>query len=151
MALSRDFVGREYRLDRPYEVGAEKVREFAQAIGETSPLCFDEAAARAAGYPSLVAPVTFAFTLTMKLMNQIMADPELGLDYSRLVHGEQRFSYDRPILAGDAVSVASTLHSIEARGRNEVLTLQSELTTTRGIRIGRTTEVIVSRGTAEES
>jgi len=104
--MNPDFIGRTYPAAPAYQVGREKVREFATAIGETSPLCHDPAAARAAGYPDVVAPPTFAFVLTMRAMNVAMFDPQLGLEYALAVHGEQHFAYRRPIVAGDEISVA---------------------------------------------
>ena len=148
MPMQRALVGKVYPPGEPYQVGREKVREFAAAIGETSPLCGDVAAARAAGYPDLVAPPTFAFVLTMRAMNDAMFDPALGLQYAMAVHGEQHLSYRRPIVAGDEISVTCTIADIAVRGSNEVLTTRSELTDARGELVATTSEVIVTRGTA---
>lgn len=148
MALNPECVGRTYPPTVAYQVGREKVREFATAIGEHSPICHDVEAARAAGHPDLVAPPTFAFALTMRAMASTMADPELGLEYARVVHGEQRFRYRRPIVAGDELSVASTIADIAVKGRNEVLTTRSEILDSEGQVVAVTHEVLVSRGTA---
>lgn len=146
--MNRDFIGRAYPALAPYQVGREKLREFASAIGETSPICHDPAAARAAGYRDVVAPPTFAFVLTMRAMNAAMFDPDLGLDYAMAVHGEQHFSYRRPIVAGDEITVTCTITDIAVRGRNEVLTTRCELSDAAGAQVATTSEVIVTRGTA---
>lgn len=148
MPLDPALVGRTYPSLPSYHVGREKVREFATAIGEFSPICHDVAAARAAGHADLVAPPTFAFVLTMKAMANAMFDPELGLEYAMVVHGEQQFSYRRPIVAGDEIVVAAAIADLAVKGRNEVLTTRSELTDAAGELVAVTHEVIVSRGTA---
>src|ERR1700761_7098421 len=101
MPLDQSFVGRVYPPTAPYEVGREKIREFAEAINDPNPIYRDQAAARAAGHPDVVAPPTFPIVVTMDAGGQVAHDPELGLDYSRVVHGEQRFVYERPVRAGD--------------------------------------------------
>lgn len=148
MALNPDYVGKQYPPLPAYEVGREKVREFATAVGEGSPLCHDVAAARAAGYPDVIAPPTFAFVLSMKAMAGAMFDPDLGLDYSRVVHGEQRFDHRRPIHAGDSIVVSARIADITQRGSNEFLTTECRLTDNDGHLVALTNEVIVSRGTA---
>ena len=146
--MNRALIGRVYPPIEPYQVGREKVREFATAIGETSAVCLDVAAARAAGYADLVAPPTFAFALTMRAMSEAMADPELGLVYAMAVHGGQSFSFQRPIVAGDEITVTCRIADIAVRGSNEVLTTRSELTDAAGELVAATREVIVTRGTA---
>jgi acyl dehydratase len=146
--MNRELIGKRYPPAEPYQVGREKVREFASAIGETSPVCHDVAAAQAAGYGDVVAPVTFAFALTMRATNEAMFDPELGLQYAMAVHGSQHFSYRRPIVAGDAITVACRIADIAVRGSNEVLTTESELLDADGRLVATTREVIVTRGTA---
>ena len=148
MPLNPDFVGKQYPPLPPYEVGREKLREFAAAIGEASPVCHDPAAARAAGYPDIIAPPTFAFVLSMRAMAAAMSDPDLGLNYAMVVHGEQRFDHQRPIHAGDAITVAATIADIAVRGANELLTTRCTLTDEAGDVVSVTSEVIVSRGTA---
>ena len=73
-----------------YVVGREKVREYAHAIGETSPLCHDVEAARAAGFADVVAPPMFACVYSWPALAPVVLDPEVGVDFSRLVHGGQR-------------------------------------------------------------
>lgn len=99
MALDQSFVGRTYPPTAPYEVGREKIREFAEAVGDPNPVYTDPEAAKAVGHPDVIAPPTFPFVITYKAAGQVVLDPELGLDYSRVVHGDQKFSYTRPVRA----------------------------------------------------
>jgi len=150
VALNAEFVGRRYPASAPYLVGREKVREFATAIGDTNPVSHDVFAAQAMGYPDVVAPPTFAFVLTHSAMGQAMFDPDLGLDYSRVVHGEQRFAYDRPIVAGEELTVHAVIEGIRAVAGNDMLTLRAEVMDADGSRVVTAHSVIVARGTAEE-
>ena len=146
MALNQDFVGKVYPPSAPYEVGREKLREFAMAIGDGNPAYHDVAAAQALGHRDLVAAPTFAFTIAMRAMAAVTFDPDLGLDYTRVVHGEQRFAYTRPLLAGD-----TSIESIRVAAGNDILTTRDEITTVDGEHVVTTWSVIVARGTAEES
>jgi len=126
--LDPSFTGRTYPPDSTYEVGREKIREFAAAIGDTSPLYTDAEAARAAGYPDVIAPPTFLTVINLEAINAIAGDPELGLDYSRMVHGDQSFSYTRPVHAGDVLSITTTVEDIKSRAGNDFLTVRAEIT-----------------------
>lgn len=148
MTLNTAFIGKTYPDTEPYLIGREKVREFATAIGDSSPVFHDRAAARELGYADLPAPPTFAFALTMKAMAAAMFDPDLGLDYARVVHGEQSFDYRRPLQAGDEVVVKSFIADIHTRGRNEFLVTQADVVTVAGELVVSTRSVIASRGTA---
>lgn len=99
MALDQSLVGRSYPPTAPYEVGREKIREFAEAVGDANPAYTDAEAAKALGHPDVIAPPTFVFSITFKAAGQVIEDPQLGLDYSRVVHGDQKFSYARPVRA----------------------------------------------------
>jgi acyl dehydratase len=151
MALNQEFVGRTYKSDTPYEVGREKIREFAVAVGDTSELYRDRDAAIAAGYPDVIAPPTFATILAMAGTEQLMFDPELGVDYSRLVHGEQRFVYSRPLGAGDALLVTTTIESIRAAAGNDILTARGEVTTVDGEHVVTAYTTVVVRAAGDAS
>ncbi len=99
----RDIVGKTYA---PFTVAVEKrwIRSFVAATGDDDPVYRDDAAARAAGLPSIPAPPTFAFTLAMECAQPFLVLEDLGIDKTRTVHGEQSFVYHRPIFAGDVVS-----------------------------------------------
>ena len=148
MPLNRAFIGREYSFDTPFEVGRELIRHFASAIGDFNPISHDVDAAKAAGHQDLVAPPTFLTTLTFRRPSGPIGDPELGLDYSRVVHGEQRFELHRPVYAGDVVVATSTVAEIRDVGRNEMMKVVSEISTTAGERVATATNTMISRGTA---
>ncbi|MEO3754782.1 MaoC family dehydratase N-terminal domain-containing protein [Streptomyces sp. B6B3] len=127
MPLDQSFVGRSYPPTEPYEVGREKIREFAEAIGDTSAVYTDQDAAKELGYPDVVAPPTFVFAITYRAAGQVIQDPLLGLDYRRVVHGDQRFAYSRPVRAGDRLTVTSTIDSIKSLAGNEILEVRGEV------------------------
>ena len=101
MAVNADFQGRTYPPSGPYAVDAASLAAFAAAVG-TDPVHTDPEAARAAGYRDVIAPPTFAVSIAQQCDRQFVEDPEAGIDFSRVVHGEQRFVH-RPITAGDEV------------------------------------------------
>lgn len=151
MALNAEFVGREYPPSAPYLVGREKVREFARALHETNPLYFDVDAARAQGYSDIIAPPTYGVRLSMAAAEAVVMDPELGLDYSRVVHGDQRFEYSRPITAGDEIIARITIDAIRSVAGNDMITTKAELSTTGGEHVVTSFSLLVARGTDEGS
>jgi acyl dehydratase len=146
--LDQSFVGRTYPPTPPYEVGREKIREFAEAIGDDNPAYRDPEAARALGHPDVIAPPTFGIVLSMTAGRQVIADPELGLDYSRVVHGEQRFVHARPIRAGDRLQVVVTVENIRAAAGNDMITTRGEVSTEDGELVFTAYSTLVARGTA---
>ncbi|MHB1738816.1 MAG: FAS1-like dehydratase domain-containing protein [Actinomycetes bacterium] len=148
MVLDQRFVGRTYPPSAPYEVGREKIREFADAIGDPHPAYRDPQAARDLGHPDVLAPPTFPIVLTMRAGQQVVEDPELGLDYSRVVHGEQRFVYDRPVRAGDRLVAVITVESIRAAAGNEIITTRTAVSTVDDQPVVTVWSTLVARGTA---
>lgn len=146
MVLNPDFIGKTYPASDPYLVGREKIREFAVAIGDPNPVFRDVAAAQALGYPDLVAPPTFAIALSMEASMDAVRDPELGLDYSRVVHGEQRFTYARPIVAGDEIVTTVVIDNVRSMAGNDFVTTTAHLSTPAGEQVATATALIVSRG-----
>jgi acyl dehydratase len=130
--VDREFVGRALPASPPYSVGREKVREFALAVAEGAAVCRDVDAARAAGYPDLVAPPTFAVTFTMPVMEAFLRDPAFGWDYSRMVHGEQSFTVHRPLHAGDEVVTVLHVDELKTRAGSHFLTLRCEVSDAAG-------------------
>lgn len=127
MALDQSFVGRTYPPTPAYEVGREKIREFAEAIGDVNPAYVDQEAAKEFGHPDVIAPPTFVFAITFKAAGAVIEDPQLGLDYSRVVHGDQKFAYTRPVRAGDRLSVTSTIEAIKSMAGNDILDIRGEV------------------------
>jgi len=140
------FIGRTYPPATTYEVSREKVREFAEAIGDPHPAYRDRAAAGALGHPEIIAPPTFPFVLAMQASAAVVADPELGIDYSRVVHGEQSFAYLRPIRVGDVLTVAVTVADIRSAGGHSMLTTRSDLATVDGEHVVTVLTTLVVRG-----
>ena len=146
MPLDPSFVGRAYAPTVPYQVGREKIREFATAIGATDPAHHDPEAARALGHGDVLAPPTFPIVLTTAASRQIIDDPELGIDYSRVVHGDQRFRYTRPVVAGDELVCVNTVEDISARGGHDFITTRTEVITTVGEPVVTVWSKLVVRG-----
>jgi len=146
MPVNPDFAGRSFPPSEPYEVSRVKIAEFAQAIGDLSPLCRDQAAAQAAGYPDVIAPPTFAIVITMASSGHAMADEDLGLDYSMVVHGEQRFSHARPLHAGDVVVATTTIESIKVMSALSTLVTSTDLSTVDGEHVCTARTMLVERG-----
>jgi acyl dehydratase len=132
MPMDPSYAGRVYPPYTPYLVGREKIREFATAIGATDPIHHDPEAARAKGYPDVVAPPTFPIVVADIAGKQVTTDPDLGMDYSRVVHGDQRFRYTRPVVAGDELVCVITIEEIMSRGGHDFLTNRIDLSTTGG-------------------
>ena len=151
MPLNPEFVGREYPASATFEVGREHIRQFADAIGDPNPIYRDQAAAQAAGHPDVVAPPTFLTVLGFRFgADSPVLDPALGLDYSLVVHGEQKFELHRPVRAGDVLSTVSRVADIRAAGRNELMTTVTEVRDAAGEHVATTTSTLVSRGTAPQ-
>ena len=140
------FVGRALPPSEPYRVGREKIREFATAIGATDAAYHDPDAARALGHPDVVAPPTFPFVITMQASRQIVEDPALGVDYSRVVHGDQRFAYTRPVVAGDELVCVNTVEEITSRAGHDFLTTRTDVSTVGGDPVASVTARLVVRG-----
>ncbi|WP_328537238.1 MaoC family dehydratase N-terminal domain-containing protein [Streptomyces sp. NBC_00344] len=149
MALDQSFVGRTYPPTAPYEVGREKIREFAEAIGDANPAYVDQDAAKALGHPDVVAPPTFVFSITFKAAGAVVGDPQLGLDYSRVVHGDQKFAYTRPVRAGDRLMVTSTIEGIKSLAGNDIIDIRGEVHDESGEHVVTAWTKLVSRAAEE--
>jgi acyl dehydratase len=146
MALDRELVGRSYPPSAVYEVGRVKIAEFATAIGADDPVHRDPDAARAAGYPDVIAPPTFAIVLTLEAANVVLTDPQVSLDYSRVVHGEQKFAHHRPIRAGDRLVATTTIEAVRTVAGNDMLTTRVDVATEDGEAVCSATSMLVARG-----
>ncbi|MDP9418307.1 MAG: MaoC family dehydratase N-terminal domain-containing protein [Actinomycetota bacterium] len=145
MPLDPSFVGRTYPPHGSYEVGREKVREFAVATGDESQAFHDPAAAGALGRGDVVAPPTFAVVLSLAAAERVLRDPDLGLDWGRVVHAEQRFAYARPLVSGDRLQVTTTIDAIRSVGGNDMLTVRGDIGTVDGEHVLTATSVLVAR------
>ena len=146
MAVNADLQGRTYPPTPPYAVGRAKIREFAEAVGATDPVHVDPQAAIERGYGDVIAPPTFAVLIAQQCDAQLIRDPEAGIDFARVVHGEQRFVHHRPIAAGDEVVGVLTVDGVREAGGHAMVTTRSELSTTGGEALCTATSTIVVRG-----
>lgn len=144
--MNPDIQGRVYPPTASYLVGREKVREFARAVLSESPVHRDPEAARAAGFADVVAPPTFAVTVQEATLAQLLADPEAGVDFTRVVHGDQRFSYTRPIVAGDELTATLTIAAVKQLGGHSMVTASSDIVDASGAHVVTAISTLVVRG-----
>lgn len=142
--MNPDLVGRAFPPTAPYLVGREKVREFSRAVFADAPQHRDPEAARALGYADVVAPPTFAMVVQDLTLQQLLGDPDSGIELSRLVHAEQRFRYTRPIVAGDELVATLTVTGIRSMGGNAMITSEAEIVDADGAHVVTTTSVLLA-------
>jgi acyl dehydratase len=124
MPVSTAAIGKRYP-PVTYAVGREKVREYALAVGESDPLYLDVGAARAAGHPDVVAPPMFAVVYSAPALMPALFDPEVGIDFARMVHGGQEFRWGRLVLAGDEITTTMVVKDISERAGNGFFVFES--------------------------
>ncbi|MGX5696726.1 FAS1-like dehydratase domain-containing protein [Agromyces soli] len=146
MSVNPELVGREFPPTEPYLVGREKVREFARAVLASSPISLDPEAARAAGYADVVAPPTFAVVIQERTLAQLLAEPDAGIDFTRVVHGDQRFTSSRPIVAGDELTARLAVTSVKTLGAHSMVTAESTITDASGAHVVTAISTLVVRG-----
>lgn len=119
--------GKKYPATEPYLVGREKIREFAHAVKSTNSSNLDLMAAQAAGYDDLVAPPTFAVVIQERSLATVLGDPEADIDFSRVVHGDQRFIHARPIVAGDELISELEVSAVKSLGAHSMVTFETKI------------------------
>jgi acyl dehydratase len=144
--VNPDLTERVFPPTEPYLVGREKIREFARAVFATSALHFDSEAASAAGYRDVIAPPTFPVVVQEKTLAQLLAAPDAGIDFSRVLHGEQRFSYTRPIVAGDELTATLSVASVKTLGGNSMVTAETSIVDAAGAHVVTAISTLVVRG-----
>lgn len=144
--MNPELQGREFPPTRPYLVGREKVREFARAVFAASPINHDVEAARAAGHPDLVAPPTFPVVVQEATLAQLLSEPDAGIDFSRVVHGDQRFTFSRPVFAGDELTATLRVTSVKSLGAHSMVTAESTIVDADGAHVVTATSTLVVRG-----
>ena len=127
MALKTEAVGKTYP-PVTYAVGREKVREFASAVGEEDPRYHEPDAAREAGYADVVAPPMFAVVYSGRAVGPALFDPEVGIDFARMVHGGQEFVWGEPVVAGDEISTEVEVKDVSERGGLQFFVFESRST-----------------------
>ena len=146
MAVNTEFVGRIYPPSGPYAVSAEDIAAFAAAVGATDPVHTDVEAARAAGYADVIAPPTMAVIWEQRSSRAYVADPEAGIDYSRVVHGAASFAHHRPIVAGDELTATTRVDAIRQAGGHSMITVVTDLADAGGAPVCTASSTIVVRG-----
>lgn len=140
------FAGRTYPAGPVHAVSAAKIAEFARATGATSPLHTDQAAARAAGHADVLAPPTFLVSLAQATEAQYIEDPAAGIDFSRVVHGEETFTLRRPVVAGDRLVPTLTVESVRAAGGHAMVSTRVDLADEDGAEVAAVRSMLVVRG-----
>ena len=121
----------------------DAIRQFADAIGDENPVYRDEDAARAAGYSAIPAQPTFVTRFRTSFV-----DAGLDPEHSQVLHGEQEYSYTRPLVAGDTLAVRHSIASIRQTGRAggmAILTLEQWLDDSVGRRVGLGKAIVIVR------
>jgi acyl dehydratase len=119
--------GKIYPRTSSYLVGREKIREFAKAVFSKDPANLDLEAAIKQGYIDLIAPPTFAVVIQERSLTQVIADKEAALDFSRVVHGDQRFIHVRPIVAGDELTSELKVASVKQLAGNSMVSFETQI------------------------
>jgi len=146
MSINPALQGRSYPQGDAYSVGRESIREFATAVKATHATHFDVAAAQAAGHADLLAPPTFAIIVAQRADAQLINDPDSGIDFSRVVHAEQKFTHHRPIVAGDELVAELHVDTVRAMGSGAMITTRAEISTVAGEAVATTVSAILVRG-----
>ena len=140
------FAGRSYPAGPVHTVSAAKIIEFAHATGASSPLHTDPEAARSAGHADVVAPPTFLVSLAQATEAQYIEDPAAGIDFRRVVHGEETFTLHRPVVAGDRLIPTLTVESVRAAGGHAMVSTRVDLTEESGADVASVRSMLVVRG-----
>lgn len=141
--MNNELIGREFPPTPPYLVGREKVREFARAVFADAPLHTDVEAARALGYADVVAPPTFAMVIQDLTLQQLLSEPDSGIVLARTIHAEQKFSYSKPIVAGDELTGQLKVTGIRMMAGNAMITSAAEITDAAGDHVVTATSVLL--------
>lgn len=144
--MNAELQGRVFPPTAPYLVGREKVREFSRAVFATNPINHDVEAAQAAGYSDVVAPPTFPVVVQEATLAQLLNEPDAGIDFTRVVHGDQRFTYTRPVVAGDELTATLTVTNVKTLGGNSMVTAESNVTDASGAHVVTAVSTLVVRG-----
>lgn len=144
--VSQEIVGEPFVLPSAYIVGREQVRDFAHAVFATNPIHTDLAAARAAGYIDLVAPTTFLAVLQHRVLAELLADPRFDVELKNVVHGDQRFTFTRPVVAGDELRAELTVSGVRSLGKGTMVQTTTTFTDATDEAVATTTATLVVGG-----
>ncbi|MGZ5386943.1 MAG: FAS1-like dehydratase domain-containing protein [Solirubrobacterales bacterium] len=145
MPVKTDAVGKGWP-GTIYEVGLEKVREFATAVGAENPVHHDREAAKAAGYRDVVAPPMFCVVYSAPAMGPAILDPDVGINLALMLHGSQEFAWGEPVCAGDVIETAATCKEIYEKDGKGFYVFESVSTNQDGAEVVRGTWTNIVRG-----
>jgi len=146
MSVNPNLVDVVFEPTDSYVVGREKIREFATAVFADDEAHFTLEAARSRGFTDLVAPPTFPVVIQEKTLHQLLSHPDAGIDFSRVVHGDQRFDYSRPVVAGDELIATLRVTKVQTLGGHSMVTSESEMRTPEGEHVVTAISTLVVRG-----
>lgn len=121
--IDKKFIGKEYS-DHIYEVGREKMKEYALAINDENPYYFDTELGAKSEYGDCIAPPNFASVYNLDRCSHMFFDPEIKLNYAMLVHGEMDFQYIKPVKPGDVLTTKGKIVDIAEKGPNDTITFE---------------------------
>lgn len=145
-AVNTGYVGRAFDGTPPYAVSRAKIAEFAAAVGASSAVHTDPEAARAGGYSDVLAPATFAVLIAQRAEAEYIDAPDAGIDFSRVVHANEAFTYHRPIVAGDELATTVHVDDVTVRSSLAMVTTRTEITTTAGEPVCTVSSTLAIRG-----
>ena len=146
MSINPELQGRSYQLSDVYSVGRESIRDFARAVKASHLAHFDVAAAQALGHADLIAPPTYAIIVAQRADALLINDPESGIDFSRVVHAEQRFTHHKAIVAGDELVAELHVDTVRGMGGGAMITTRAEISTVDGVAVATTVSAVLVRG-----
>jgi acyl dehydratase len=150
VSIASEIIGTHFRYPDYYLVGREKIREFAKAIQSQDPLHFSEEAAKAAGYPDLVAPLTFIAIAGRQVQLEIFRNFDVGINIARVIHRDQKIQFHRPIVAGDKLFFDSWLDSVIESHGTVISELRSEVTNEDGKPVMTTVVTMIGEAEGDE-
>ncbi len=132
MSIAEEIVGTHYRYYDHFVVGREKIREFAKSVHDSHPAHYDEAAAAELGYGSLLAPLTFAAVAGRRVQLEMFNRFDVGINIARVIHRDQKFTFHRPMVAGDELYFDSYLDSVLQSHGTVIAELRAEVSDANG-------------------
>ncbi len=149
--VDTSYQGRTFPPGEPYVVGRESVRDFATAVGAQAREHYDVDAARAAGYVDVVATPTYAVLIAQRCEAAYIADPDAGIDFSRVVHAEEKFIHHRSLVAGDQVVGTVHVDRVRVMGPHAMITTRTELALVDGTAVSTVVSSLVVRGPDDDA
>jgi len=145
MALKTEAVGKSWD-PATFAVEADRISQYASAVGEENPIHHDPEAARAAGFRDVVAPPMFCVVYSSPAMGPAILDPDVGMNFQAMVHGGQEFVWGEPACAGDEITTTVTCKSIDERDGKGFYVFESVSTNQDGAETVRGTWTNIVRG-----